>query len=457
MVTGRHLVLVVLAAAPGCELRESIGATDPILVVHAVLNTAVDTQVVLVNWSVSGQSGPDYLAGFPDNPAAAAVGDAEVVLEHRSPPPGCATPTIRLPESAPGNAAVTAPTGIYRTGSWCPIRPGDQVNLIVRVRGRVVTGATTIPGLGTVSVGTRPGESGPDTVLVGRDRDSIWIATAGGTGAAVQYEVARPSGPFASLVPSSGYGGHSLLDAGVFSYITDTTGAVAIPGNQVVTDEDLSEAWDLLQPGRYYQLTVAAADRSYFDFARSTSDRFTGRGFINHLEGGIGVFGSVDPATRILKIVSQRRTPEEGTYRIAGTVDAGPVDLRLELYRGRLPYNEPFSAFVTGTWGGAPLAIGSVDGWFGVSDAFIADSFVVVGDDVASVSFEFIKGTPPDTVRYVVGGRRGPPGQPFSLFAYSGLGGVLVVDSLLAVQETVGDQPGTEIGRVPALIRPTLR
>jgi hypothetical protein len=83
----------------------------------------------------------------------------------------------------------------------------------------------------------------------------------------------------------------------------------------------------------------------------------------------------------------------------------------------------------------------------------------VVGDDVVSVSFELIKGTPPDTVRYVVGGPRGPPGQPFSLFAYSDPGGsgVLVVDTLLAVQETVGDQPGTEIGKVRAQIRPTLR
>jgi hypothetical protein len=132
---------------------------------------------------------------------------------------------------------------------------------------------------------------------------------------------------------------------------------------------------------------VAAADRNYFDFARSANDRFTGRGFINHLEGGIGVFGSMDPATRLLKVVTRRRTPEEGTYRIAGTVDAGPVDLTLDLYRRRIPDPaEPFSAFVTGTWVGGPLATGSVDGWFGPSFAFVADSSLLVGDDVASMA-----------------------------------------------------------------------
>jgi hypothetical protein len=44
-------------------------------------------------------------------------------------------------------------------------------------------------------------------------------------------------------------------------------------------------------------------DTNYYDFVRSRSDPFTGRGFLNHLEGGIGVFGSVEAHTYYLRVI----------------------------------------------------------------------------------------------------------------------------------------------------------
>jgi hypothetical protein len=294
------------------------------------------------------------------------------------------------------------------------------VALTVRALGHVVTGTTTVPSVGTVSVGVQSGTNGADTLLLQRERDSIWITTAGMTGAAVQYEVARQEHR------------NLLLPFDIpFTYITDTAGAVVIAGDLVMPFEG-DEGADLLQPGRYYVLTVAAADRNYFDFARSEGDLFTGRGFINHLEGGIGVFGSVDPATRILKIVAQRRTAEEGRYRVTGAAAAGLVDATLEVYRTQ-PYGgiDPFSAFVAGTWAGQPLTSGVADGSFG-------ESVRGINPEGSTFALEVLAGALPDTVRYFLNGVRAPAGQPFVLLAYSSAAGELATDTLTAVQETVG-------------------
>ena len=57
----------------------------------------------------------------------------------------------------------------------------------------------------------------------------------------------------------------------------------------------------LIQAGAF--TAVLTVDSNYFDFVRSGSDPITGRGFLNHLEGGIGVFGSVAPYRYTLRVV----------------------------------------------------------------------------------------------------------------------------------------------------------
>jgi hypothetical protein len=92
-----------------------------------------------------------------------------------------------------------------------------------------------------------------------------------------------------------------------FVAVTDSLG-LAIPGNVVDPFEGDSGS-PVFQPGRSYVLTVALTDSNYYDFIRSRSDPLTGRGFINRLAGGIGVFGSVDQASFLVRVTDTTTQP----------------------------------------------------------------------------------------------------------------------------------------------------
>ena len=71
---------------------------------------------------------------------------------------------------------------------------------------------------------------------------------------------------------------------------------------------------------------MAALDTNYFDFTRSITNPLTGRGFINHLSGGIGVFGSIAPVTYELRVTAPQTDAREGIYRFTGNVAGSFVD-----------------------------------------------------------------------------------------------------------------------------------
>jgi hypothetical protein len=58
-------------------------------------------------------------------------------------------------------------------------------------------------------------------------------------------------------------------------------------------------------PGFEQALTVAAADTHLYDYYRSGSDPFSGVGLITHVQGGLGVFGSVAVIERRMFQVTQ--------------------------------------------------------------------------------------------------------------------------------------------------------
>src|SRR6185436_10377173 len=75
---------------------------------------------------------------------------------------------------------------------------------------------------------------------------------------------------------------------------------LAVPGNVINPFEN--DGSFVFHPGRYYVFTVALGDSNYFDYVRSLSDPITGRGYLNYLRGGVGVFGSVDVDKYMLRI-----------------------------------------------------------------------------------------------------------------------------------------------------------
>ena len=143
--------------------------------------------------------------------------------------------------------------------------------------------------------------------------------------------------------------------------ITDTLG-MALPGDLVNPFEGDS-GQTIFRAGRYYTLAVALMDQNYWDFARSRTDPITGQGFINHLDGGLGVFGSVETTQYVLRVTAPQTDPREGVYHVTGTLDSTPVDVTFDLFIDEIEHRA-FAAFVDGAWLQGPLHL-SGDGAFG--------------------------------------------------------------------------------------------
>lgn len=265
----------------GCELTEvTVPEGEPRLIVQAVLSAREAEQFVIVERSLTGAVRVDTTAdAVPPGEPRLPIDDAVVVLTHEGPSP-CATPVDTLAVRAPGS-------GLYVTGTFCPLATGDRVSLRVTAPDGVVTGSTLIPGARTVSV--RLGQDAPavegDTITLRQTADTLRIAVEGLLARAMQVEVRWLGEP----------------DSLELYIVTDSLG-VAFPGDLFNPFEgDSGRA--VFEPGRDYTLAVAVTDSNYYDFVRSASDPFTGRGFLNRLDGGIGVFGSVAAYRYVLRVV----------------------------------------------------------------------------------------------------------------------------------------------------------
>jgi hypothetical protein len=89
---------------------------------------------------------------------------------------------------------------------------------------------------------------------------------------------------------------------------------------------------DVWIAGTRATLTVAAMDSNFFRFFRTGNDPFTGSGFANTLEGGLGVFGAMVPVNRTYSVVGDSDHPWEGRYRLTGDVQGISFDDTLTLF-----------------------------------------------------------------------------------------------------------------------------
>jgi hypothetical protein len=177
---------------------------------------------------------------------------------------------------------------VYVSTDFCPLEPGDRVTLTVTTpEQEVVTGATRIPGAAAVSVrlATDSATAEEQVLELDRQRDTIRIGVDGILARAMQVEARWREDP----------------DSLVLYLFTDTLG-VALPGDLFNPFEGDSGK-PVFEVGREYTLAVAVTDSNYYDFVRSRSDPFTGRGYLNRLDGGIGVFGSVAVSRYYLRVV----------------------------------------------------------------------------------------------------------------------------------------------------------
>ena len=273
-------VLAILLSA--CELTEvTIAEGDPRVIVQAVLSAGADEQFVIVERSLTGEVPANWTAdAVPPGEPRIPITGATVTLVHEG-PSSCAAATDTLTPREAGS-------GVYVTSTFCALEPQDRVRLtVVTPDGDVVTGTTTVPGARSVSVrlATDSASAVGQVLELDRERDTIRVGVDAILARAMQLEVRWRDDP----------------DEVAVFLVSDSLG-LALPGDLFNPFEGDSGK-PVFEVGVEYSLTVAVTDTNYYDFVRSRSDPFTGRGFLNHLEGGIGVFGSVAAYTYYLRVV----------------------------------------------------------------------------------------------------------------------------------------------------------
>lgn len=351
MVTRRGWWALLVGALGACELTEvTIPDGEPVVVVHAILRSGDPVLTVIVEEALTGrQFADDNGRVLPLESPPIPIAGARVTMTSLTGRDSTSRRVVLREDSLPG---------VYQHGTQfapsVPFMPGDSVRLRVETNdGRIVVGVTRLPRLRDLAVWFGR-DSTERREQFNRDRDTLRIAAVPAVGRALQLEVSADG---------------AAPDEFAIYFFTDTMG-VSFPGSLINPFEGDSGA-TVFRAGRVYGLSVALVDQNYYDFVRSGNDPLTGRGFINHLEGGIGVFGAMQVVQYRVDAVADVDDPHEGRYRIVGQSDhavfrqvtgGGDVDGRWDLYLDDLEPGPGFSArIVTGSLG---LAGSSIDGQF---------------------------------------------------------------------------------------------
>jgi hypothetical protein len=387
-----------------CQLTEvTVPLGEPQVVVHAILDPGQSDQFVIVERSINGEVSSGFRSDEipPDGPERG-IADARVVLEY---PAG-----TNCGPRADTLVADPARPGLYGVTMRCAPAPGDAVGLrVVTPDGVTVTGTTTIPGAGAVQATVRDSVVG-GIVSLNQDRDTLRLLV----------EAMRARGMLVEVRESDTAASDDL------AFYTITDGAALTLAADLVNPFEEDEGEMVFRAGFVYRLIVALADTNYYDFVRSFSDPFTGRGFINHLSGGIGVFGSAATREFRLSITSDLDDPREGRYVVNGRVGARDVALSLDLYLDQRPRGR-FGGMAGGTWHGEP-GEAQASGQFGV-DTGTEDQF--------SLSFVW-PGPDGESWRWSLRGQRAARGTPFVVQAEGFGDDTSVVGTVTMVQETGG-------------------
>jgi hypothetical protein len=239
----------------GCiDLEKPTPPTQSQLVVHAVLDARVSLQTILIARSRGGAQ----------QTAAGSVSDDE--------PVSGATVTVTAPNGAvmiategQANSPLSGTLGTYfytPSQSGVALAGGGTYRLFVRTPdGEEATGTTTIPLPPTGGPTTLPSSS------FSRQNDTLRLRWPSADGAR-SYELLIRSRP-----------------AGEYRIFTDTVAAV--PGTTLTINGDT-----LFPIGGRVTILVSAVDANYYDYYRAQSDPFAGAA-PSHLQGAVGVFGSV--------------------------------------------------------------------------------------------------------------------------------------------------------------------
>lgn len=247
------LALAALVGVWSCVDQTPVSPNAQAIVVHAVLDASAHTQYVLVQTTdgsvLTQKDVSDATVQVLTPDGRALVGDYVVDTTY-----------------AVGAGTAPAVNSYYQVSLdkyGIALQPGSTYRLrIALADGRVVTGSTTIPAAPpTVSLNMPASLSSNDSLAL------AWPRVAG----AVAYDV------------SVSLDGVLTFDAFADTSIVLSTKTRTLNGGIV------------LYSGSTHQIVVSAVDVNYYDYYRRSSDFFTGSGPISHLDGAVGVFGSMVP------------------------------------------------------------------------------------------------------------------------------------------------------------------
>lgn len=267
--------------ATACIETTAVSPDANTLVVHAVLDPAVQHQIIVVQKTtglVDEQlqvTGAMVTIATPDGRTLTAVERRDTVAVTGFVP----FPTVTTIYDIDAGSTGLIPGGTYRLR-------------VVAPDGRTVTGQTTIP------TAVSPAAAAPSQTI-DRARDTVslqWPRVAGARG----YQV---------FVRAN----FNPLYFSTFSVFADTS--VALPGTIQGAYGNVSFCGNVSKfptrivcpfaftRGFTHQLAVIAVDENYFDYYYHSASDITNASVVVHLDGGIGVFGSaVTVATRTIVV-----------------------------------------------------------------------------------------------------------------------------------------------------------
>jgi hypothetical protein len=257
---------VAFAGAFGCVDRSPVAPNADVLIVQSVLDAGARDQYVVV------QATDGAIA------QQTAVDGATVTLEL---PDGRVLSAVAERDSGrviPRSGEPAVGTVYHFALGTDTLTPGATYRLrIVTPDGRVATGATTIPS--ATPVPDVALDTVPFTV-----RDTLTLAWPRVRGA-------------------SSYNVQILALGHEYSLFTDTSVAVTLDSLFAGSGDDQIALCGM------NGVVVSAVDVNYYDYYRHKPDTFTGSGVISHLDGAIGVFGSIVAVDRRVLAVDPRSGP----------------------------------------------------------------------------------------------------------------------------------------------------
>lgn len=351
-----------LVGLTSCEIgKVAVAPTQPQLVVHAVLNPAAPSQLILLERTLSGAVPVEDTPFNQSDPIVSGggipVSDALVEIIDSA---GTVFPASEDRKVFGGSLGA----GVYHASMPNGLRAGSRYQLHIRTPdGEEVTGFTRVPrpDLGSTSIFTR---------TFNRDHDSLLVEWRPGSAVrAYTLRIETPFGPFLLFTDSLRFN----LSGQLRNFFAMDLPRVFIPGFS-------------------QDLVVAAVDSNFYDYYRTTNDPFTGSGIISRLQGAVGLFGSVFVMNRgTLNVTADRTAPIEGRYLLKTVTDLeSEFANSLTLYVESPPSRDGGASALSGNW--APVS--SITGFGGVIGRMTGNSvsLALLGSQLAGDTVDVLVG-----------------------------------------------------------------